>query len=178
MYHEFEEIWRTIEEFPNYEISTFGRIYNNRQDCYMQTSKTLFGHVKITLMDENHVRHTRSVARILAEAFILPSNARCTQVVVLDGNLGNIWLENLVWRPPWYAWKYSRQLKVEQPTYFKNLFVNNITKEIFYHSIIEAGMAEGLLFSDIWRSTYTGERVFPDDSIFEIVDMRKNEGDF
>jgi hypothetical protein len=136
----------------------------------MKVSFTNHGHAKITLTDYWHQRHTRSVAQMVAEAFVMPPNELSVQVVILDGNFKNVRAENLVWRPRWYAWKYTRQLKMEQPLHYKNLRVVNIVKDQAYENIIVAGMTEGLLFEDIWRSTYTGDRIYPEGSIFEIMD--------
>jgi hypothetical protein len=165
-----EEQWATIPEFTCYEISNFGRIYNHRSGQFMKTSDTGFGHIKITLKsDWSSDRHTRSVAQMVAEAFVSPPNVLCDQVVVLDGNMHNIAAENLVWRPRWFSWRYTRQLKARQPLHYQNLSVMNLVTGVEYPSIIDAGMTEGLLFDDIWRSTYMKNPVFPNGSVFEIT---------
>lgn len=164
-----EEIWRPIKDFPTYQISNFGRIFNTRLCQIMRTSKTTFGHVKITLKSENsQERFTRSVAVMVAEAFVESPHWLCDQVIILDGNLNNLCFNNLAWRPRWFAWKYTRQLRVKQPNHYCNLVVYNISTNYYYNNIIEAGMMEGLLFDDIWRSTYTAAPLFPYGYIFEI----------
>lgn len=166
-----EEQWATIPEFTSYDISNFGRIYNHMNRRFMKTSDTGFGHVKITLKsDWSSDRYTRSVAQLVAEAFVMPPNILCDQVMALDGNHHNVEAENLVWRPRWFVWKYSRQLKEMQPIYYQNLAVMNTVTGITYNSIVDAGMTEGLLFADIWRSTYKGNPVFPHGSVFEVVE--------
>lgn len=165
-----EEVWKTISEFPNYEVSNLGLIYNKKRGTIMRTSRTNFGHIKITLLSQwDGYRYTRSVAQIVAEAFVEPPTPLCDQVVVLDGNFANVAAENLVWRPAGYAWKYSHQLNTPQPLHYKNLPVVNIVTGDVYDSIIEAGMTEGLLFEEIWRSTYTGVGIFPYRAIFEVL---------
>lgn len=165
-----EEIWKQIEEFPNYEVSNFGNIYNIKTDMIMRTSKTLWGHTKITLTSEwGNARFTRSVALLVAEAFIDPPNFMCDQVIVLNGDFSNMAASNLAWRPRWFAWKYTRQLKTRQPIQYENLQVRNVITGEVYNSIVDAGVAEGLLFDNIWRSTYTGEPVYPVGSVFEVI---------
>ncbi len=78
--------------------------------------------------------------------------------------------DNLAWRPERFAWLYTRQMKKPQPVYYKNLEIHNHTTDRYYESIIDAGITEGLLFADIWRSTYTGETVFPYGHQFEVVE--------
>ena len=166
-----EEVWKTIPDFPNYEISNFGQIYNIKKDKMMRTSRTSFGHVKITLTSEwDGQRYTRSVAQMVAEAFVEPPNLLSDHVVVLDGNFSNLTAENLVWRPRWYAWLYTHQLKTQQPIHYRNLPVINLMTGDEYKSIVDAGMTEGLLFADIWRSTYTSAQIFPYGAIFEVLD--------
>lgn len=164
-----EEQWRTILEFPNYQISNKGRVFNLRTKREMNTSSTNYGHSKITLTDYDGKRYTRSVALLVAQAFVPAPNIMCDTLMVLDGNLDNVDATNLAWRPNWFAWKYTRQLKTIQPVHYHNLHVMNTTLGIEYSSIIEAGIAEGLLFSDIWESTYTGKKVYPDGCSFEIL---------
>ncbi len=106
----------------------------------------------------------------MAQAFVPSPNVLCDQVVLLDGTLTNVMAENLVWRPQWYAWKYARQCKIEQPRHYWNLAVENIDTGVRYQSIIEAGISEGLLFDSIWRSTYSGDPVYPNNHIFEIAE--------
>ena len=164
------EEWRTIFEFPNYQISSLGRVYNIRRDRLMSVSCTNHGHAKIKLTDFDGTQHTRSVALLVASSFVEAPNLLCDQVIMLDGDLTNLDAQNLAWRPQWFAWRYTRQLKEDQPVYYHNLNVVNLNEEVSYNSIVEAGVTEGLLFDDIWRSTYQRSQVFPHGHVFEIVE--------
>lgn len=166
-----EEVWKNIPNFSNYDVSTFGRIYNRVQDKIMRTSRTTHGHVKITLMTDGRVRYTRSVGVLVAEAFVKPPNSMCESLIILDGNLSNVEASNLAWRPRGFAWKYANQLKVPQHLYYQNLPIVNVVQNVQYKSIIDAGMNEGLLFDDIWESTYTSRRVYPTGAVFEVADL-------
>lgn len=163
-----QEIWKPVPGFTNYEISSFGRVYNIYRDHFMSISKTQDGHVKISLISDNGSRHTLSVATMVAEAFVERPNVLCDNVVRLDGNFANVSAQNLVWRPRWFVWKYTHQLKEPQPLHYQNLGVINIITRTKYVNIIEAGIAEGLLFDHVWRSTYSGLAIFPGNAIFEI----------
>lgn len=168
---ETQEQWRPIEEFPTYSISDQGNVHNHRYDRPMRTNPNNYGHMKVTLTDEETgERYDRSIVKLVAEAFCKPPSRACNRIAALDGDIHNTRAENLVWRTGRYAWKYSRQLKEEQPTHYKNLKVQNTTTGAIYENIIEAGMTEGLLFDEIWRSTYTGEEIFPFGHIFEVID--------
>lgn len=165
-----EERWCDIPNFSNYRISDHGRVYNIKADLIMSLSYTAHGHTKITLAsDWDGERLTRSVAQMVAEAFVEPPNELCDHVTILDGNLANVRASNLVWRPRWFSWKYSRQLKFAQPNHYHNLEVEDHTQGLIHHSVITAGMSLGLLFDDVWRSTYTGHACFPTGSVFSVV---------
>jgi len=164
------EQWKIIPDFPNYEISSFGRIYNRKHDLMMSSNPNNFGHIKISLLSgEDRCRYTRSVALMVAEAFVPVPNSESDSLVVLDGNFENVAAYNLAWRPKSFAWRYTRQLKEEQPIHYLNLSVVNVLENVEFESIVQAGIAEGLLFDDIWRSTYTKEPVYPTGSIFEVI---------
>lgn len=165
------EEWRTIPEFPMYSVSSFGRIHNDRSKHFVATSRTPFGHVKVSLMSPQvQHRYTRSVAVLVGEAFVEAPEPLCDNILLLDGDLGHVAAINIVWRPRWYCWKYTRQLKTPQPLHYKNLPIRNLHNGIEYDSIISAGMTEGLLFEDIWDSTWMGKVVYPCHYRFEVID--------
>lgn len=169
---DIEERWKNIDDFSDYDISDRGRVYNVRFNSMMRTSINQFGHVKITLTSEYGQRLTRSVAQLVAEAFIERPSFNCTHVVMLDGDLTNLDVENLVWRPSGYAWHYRRQLVTPQPLHFRNLHVVNVKTGDIYSSIVEAGMREGLLFTEIWKSTWSAVELFPFNAVFEVIQDR------
>lgn len=167
-----EELWSIIPEFPNYQVSSLGRIFNRKTERLIQSTVTNHGHGKVNLYHAFNpsVSKTRSVAKLVAEAFVVPPNILCDEVVVLDGDYSNLRADNLVWRPTSFAWLYTRQLKEPKPLHYRNLRVNNISVMRAYDSIIEAGMTEGLLFADIWMSIHNGKEVFPYGHRFDVVE--------
>lgn len=164
------EHWARIPEFPTYLISDLGNIFNLYTDNMMRTSFNTYRHVKITLT--NHItgeRYDRSVRKLVAEVHVPKLNDLYDEAMLLDGNLENLRADNIMWRPRWFVWKYSRQLKITQPAHYFNLKVKNVVRGFIYNSVIEAGKTEGLLFDDIWKSTYTGLEIFPYGDAFEII---------
>ena len=165
-----EEEWNTIPHFPSYMVSNYGDVLNMRTQQMMSISQNNHGHSKVSLVSESGTRHTRSVALLVAQAFVEAPNYLCDQVVVLDGDMSSVRADNLVWRPRWHAWHYTRQLKGYFPQHYMNLRVTNVTTNVEYSNIIAAGTAEGLLFDDIWRSTFSGSGVYPYRHKFEITE--------
>lgn len=162
------EKWRTIPDFPSYEISDWGNIYNRRRRRMMRISHTRRGHAKITLTNGLGLRHTRSVALLVAEAFVTPPNYLCDHVMILNGENSDVRASNLVWRPRGFTRRYFIQIHTHQSLNYKNLPVRNVQTGQEYSCIMDLGIQEGLLFDDIWRSTYSGNNVFPIDNSFEI----------
>lgn len=166
-----EPQWSIIEEFPNYLVNDQGEIFNRSLDRYMRTYPNTYGHMRITLTDEETgERSDRGVAKLVAEAFVEPPNELCNRVMILDGRLSNVMAVNLVWRPRYFVMRYARQLKrAEHPVHYKNLRIKNCSTGKRYKNVIECGMTEGLLFDDVWRSTYTGANIFPYGDSFEVL---------
>lgn len=162
--------WVSIRGFSNYSISDHGEIHNNKTHESMRPSINNHGTLKISLISDEGKRQTRSVAFMVAQEFVDPPNPLSTQVILLNGDSTDVRAVNLAWRPPWFAWQYTRQLKRQVPAYYKILPVVNVTYDIKYRSIIEAATTEGLLFDDVWKSTYSGSMPYPSDSVFEVID--------
>jgi len=167
---DYPEVWVPISGHPGYIVSNYGRVSKEaRIDHPMSISRTMAGHAKIGLIDETGFRRTRSVAVLVAEAFVEPEYPNCDRVIVKNMDYDDLRAENLAWRPDGFAWEYSNQFKHEPLRHYVNLRVADIIHEIEYQNIIEAATHQGLLFKDVWRSTYSGEEVFPTRSIFTVV---------
>lgn len=165
---EEQERWLQIPEHPGYEVSNFGRVCKVGATRPMSVSFNNHGHGKLSMLDETHARRTRSVALMVASAFVPQPDASCTQVINLNGNPQDLRACNLAWRPEGFAWKYTHQFKVHQPIHMYNLPIINVVYDLSYANVVEAAANEGLLFGDIWRSTYTGEELWPNGSSFRV----------
>ena len=97
-----EEIWKTIEIAPNYEVSNLGRVrsldrfYNgiNLKGKILKLSPNKFGYLRFTAKKDN-ITKTLHVHRIVLLAF--NSIQENKQVNHIDGNKTNNKLENLEW---------------------------------------------------------------------------------
>lgn len=165
---EEEEKWVECPDFPNYMVSSFGRVFSVGSDHLMSINFTQFGNAKINLMSEDKDKYTRSVALLVARSFLEPFDDTCDTVIVKNMNQSDLRASNLEWRPFWFSWGYTNQFKHHPPIHYQNLRVFDVTHGINYTNIIEAAIDQGLLFQDIWYSTYSNEPVYPTGSIFTV----------
>lgn len=153
------EISKPIEDFPNYEVTNFGRVFNMTTGREMILSPTMNGDLTVGLVrDRRQFRY--SVKGLVARAYVEGENDIFNTPVLLDGNKHNLSHENIVWRPRWFAWQYTRQFADVQNWYLFGPIVD-ITTEREYENYIDVAMEHGLLCTDIKDSIYNGRKVFP-----------------
>lgn len=101
-----EEIWKTIEIAPNYEVSNLGRV-RNRKGLILKPS-TSHGYYHVILMN-NKKRISRNVHRLVAEAFIPnPNNYLC--INHKDECRTNNAVDNLEWCTYEYNLNYGIEI--------------------------------------------------------------------
>lgn len=105
----------------------------------------------------------------MATAFVEREYPNCDHVIIKNRDFMDLRAENLAWRPDGFAWEYANQFSRPPLLHYTNLAVADIVHEIEYPNIVEAAGYQGLLFKDIWHSTYSGDETFPTRSIFIVV---------
>lgn len=91
-----KEVWKTIEDFTNYEVSTFGNI-RNKSKHIMKFQKNYSGYLNISLRNATqNTSSTFSVHRLVAKAFIHNTGNKLT-VNHIDRNKSNNHIDNLEW---------------------------------------------------------------------------------
>ena len=147
-----EEIWKTIEDFPNYEVSTFGNIKNTTTNKMLKLQQNYAGYVKITLCTNNKKSNSCIVHRLVANSFI-PNPENKSTVNHIDRNKSNNHIDNLEWATMSEQNYHSALVsKKERPLFYKsvlrlNIQTNNIIEE--YKSISDA--AKWIINNDLSR---------------------------
>ena len=91
-----EEIWKIIQEAPNYSISNLGRVKNNKTNYILSTTKSeAYERVSLSCIDGK--RHTKRIHRLVLEAFNPIPNMDKLVVNHKDANHFNNHLDNLEW---------------------------------------------------------------------------------
>jgi len=161
------EHWKTIEEFPQYMVNNYGDVMHITRERLIQQSKTQSGAVKVGLYLHG-TQQTRSVKVLVAAAFVAGRNELFNTPIHLDNDPENNTADNLVWRPRWFAWKYAQQFHPVSQIHFKGPILE-VESDRVYDSVYDVGVVNGYLFADVWRSTRSGEHVFPHTKTFKVV---------
>lgn len=86
---------RIIRGYPNYKVDEHGNIYNKRGKC-LKPNKNQKGYLRVYLYDNNHIRKSFCIHRLVATAFI-PNPNNLPEVNHKDTNKENNSIENLEW---------------------------------------------------------------------------------
>lgn len=88
--------WRTIEEFPIYEVSNTGVVRNKRTKKEKKPNISEKGYELIKIYVKTGTAYKRRIHRLVAQAFI-PNPENKPEVNHKDGNKRNNAVNNLEW---------------------------------------------------------------------------------
>lgn len=175
-----EERWKFIQDFWTYEISNFGRCRNSHTGRVL-TLGVVTGDTSAYTFRRDGASHTRSACLLVAEAFLPRENwweadsEVFNSVIQLDYNRRNCRVDNLMWRPRWFVWKYKNQEDTINREHYR-LPVENKTTGESYNSILEACMTEGLLFRDVYNDCgMLGQGVAPHGHKFRFLEEQRED---
>lgn len=151
--------WREIESFPGYSVSSQGLIQNDHTGRILKQSVNQYDSVNVGLRRGGR-EYKRSVSLLVANAFMPVRQTRAFDTPInLDGERQNNCIENLRWRPRWFAVRYFRQFDIIEfgvPTP-----VEDVDSGEQFATSWEAAITYGLLDLEIRIATSNREPVFP-----------------
>lgn len=168
------EIWRIISGFESYEISNLGQVRNRNTGRIRMTSRSVRYGAKSIMLRKDGEEHGLSVKLLVAEAFLPRSHWYEMDPDVFDSVIQLNWdqndcrVENLMWRPRWFVWHYTRQRLRQADVHYLTPVIN-ISTGVYYHTMVEAAQTEGLLMRGIYNSAGVGEAIFPTGDHFQHV---------
>jgi hypothetical protein len=164
------EKWKKIEDFPSYSVSSFGRVRNDDTQSLVALTENQSGIIKVALQRGPRDQVNRSVALLVAKAFLPPpATEHFTTPIHLDGFKANNNVDNLVWRPRWFAVRFHQQFDKDHRLYTRRPFVDIETGEPFRDGL-DAARKYGLLDKDIMLSIANNTYVFPTHQRFHYID--------
>lgn len=146
-----EEIWRPIEEFTDYEVSSFGRIIHiGRPNTPRAVSLNHQGFPNLVLFNKEHpgARYLRQVNKLVATAFLPPGPARCTSVWHLDGDFTNCRADNLKWDERARVMEWNEMNREGTPKFRTGRVMHNETGRI-YENALELALHCGKTESEV-----------------------------
>jgi len=162
------ETWKQIELFPEYSVSDYGRIRSDKFGKILVVYENQSGVVQVGLMLDGVQRH-RSVTLLVAKAFIPEPGGPFDTPINLDGDRFNNHVDNLMWRPRWFAIKYNRQFRIPYENPILTPVINLKTGEISENSF-ECAKRYGLLEQDVVLSILNRTYVWPIYTEFAVVE--------
>lgn len=143
--------WHELEEFPDYAVSSLGEVFNIKTGMPRKLSINQHGIVKVSMYKNRRELITRSVAVMVADAFVEGRTDLFNTPIHLDGDRENCRADNLMWRPRWFAVQYHRQF--ESDVFHKmNVHIVDVDTGKEYYSVKEVCMDLGLYYNDVYRS--------------------------
>ena len=163
-----EEQWEQIEHFPGYSVSDRGRIRTDKSGRILSLSENQFGLLQVGLMRDGVQRH-RSVPLLVAKAFVPEPGGAFDTPINLDGDRYNNQVDNLVWRPRWFAIKYNQQFKYPYENSISTPIVDLKTGAVSENSL-ECAKNYGLLEKDLVLSILNRTYVWPTYQEFGVLE--------
>lgn len=90
------EIWKDIPDYPNYEVSSLGKVRNKKTGKVLAQNTDGKGHYLHVALWKNNVGVTKNVHPLVAKAFV-PNPEGKPEVNHKDGNKRNNAADNLEW---------------------------------------------------------------------------------
>lgn len=159
--------FRRIPEVPRYAVDAFGAVVNLDTDRLLRPCSNQQGRYYVGLY-VNGERRICPVAFLVARAFLDPPPSEYFDSVIHhDYDLSNSHVDNLSWRPRWFAMKYHHQgHRLGLYTFWpyswvrRKQVINLDTNEVVGNAWITC-MFYGILLHDLFASIQEGEPAFP-----------------
>lgn len=165
----WEPTWEPIRGFPGYSISPQGKVRHDKNKRLVRPRYNQYGTPYVGLM-KGWQQYTRSLSRLVATTFLSSPTDIFNTPIHLDGDPTNCHVENLMWRPRWYAVKYKRQFEHRYPDPIEAP-VHAIDEGERFPDSFTAAIRYGLLEKEVVLSIRNRTPAWPTYQQFELLDM-------
>ena len=139
-----EEIWKKIEGFEDYSISSYGNVMNNK------TGKELVGNQyrpAIAIRKDGKSK-SLTIARLVAQAFI-PNPNNYSQVNHINGNPKDNYVENLEWCTDQQNFVHASLFELNPVGHEKHSYIRVFMKYYMVKKLYERAKKERRTISNI-----------------------------
>lgn len=162
--------WQPIEGFSGYSINPLGQVRRDANNRYVAPRFNQDGVPYVGLM-RNWGQCTRSLPRLVAHTFIPQHNAVFDTPIQIDGDRSNCRVDNLMWRPRWYAVHYNRQFSDARYPHPIEVPVRVAGEDQTFPNSLTAACTFGLLEREVVLSVLNHIPAWPTYQYFELVEM-------
>ncbi|MFL5664909.1 MAG: NUMOD4 domain-containing protein [Ktedonobacteraceae bacterium] len=161
--------WQPVEGFPGYSVNTLGHVVRDSTGRLLVPRLNQYGVPYVGLMREWQ-QCIRSLPRLVARAFLPSPSDIFDTPIQLNGDPFDCRVENLMWRPRWYAILYKRQFqeRYDNPL---NVPVRSIGDDEQFSNSFEAACRYGLLEREVVLSILNRTPAWPTYQRFEFVEL-------
>ena len=152
-----------IDEFPQYGVNEYGEVIRFEDGRQLTPFRVSDDYFYVAFYD-NGKQFNRSIAQLVAKAFLPKPEPWFNAVIHLDNNRHNNSVDNLAWRPRWFAVAYRQQMNSRLPI-ISPVRIRQTGER--FPSIRILAATYGLLESEILQKLDTDMYVFPFDYCIE-----------
>lgn len=161
------EKWKRIHDFPDYSVSSEGRVRNDGANRIMALTRNQQGIIQVGLTRDRTL-YKRSVPVLVAHAFLPRAIGPFDTPIHIDGDRSNCGVDNLMWRPRWFAVMYHQQFHRRYPNSIGRPIIDVKTKEVCDNSF-DCAVRYGLLEKDVVLSIANNTVVWPTMQQFQVM---------
>lgn len=162
--------WRPVEGFPGYSINDQGQVSRDATGRLLIPRYNQYGVPYVGLM-RNWQQCIRSLPRLVARAFLPRPSAIFDTPIQIDGDRSNCRVENLMWRPRWYAVLYNRQFDGDRYDNPIDAPIRAVNEGEKFPDSLTAACRYGLLEREVVLSVINRTPAWPTYQSFELVHM-------
>ena len=168
-----DEVWKVVEDYPNYEVSNLGRVRNKSTGRLMTQKIGREGHYMSVYLSNKGKENTQRVHRLVADAFL--GKHPDLMVNHIDGNKLNNNVSNLEWCTSGENNRHAIKMGLNHPGAYQKRPIRVIETGEIFDGVVECANAIGGDFRNVYRSL-NHERHYPVNGLhFEYVDDIKPE---
>ncbi len=164
-----ENEWHFVTGFPGYSINPLGQVMRDATGRLLVPRFNQYGVPYVGLMRQWQ-QCIRSLPRLVARTFLQPPSEIFDTPIQIDGDPTNCRVDNLMWRPRWYAILYKRQFD-ERYDYPIEASIRAINEEEIFPNSLAAACRYGLLEREVVLSIQNRTPAWPTYQSFELVEM-------